>query len=140
MSAPKLSSLTVGDELPACDYPVTRETLVRYAGASGDFNAIHWNERQARAVGLPDVIAHGNLTMALGARYLTTWAQDPTALLEYSVRFARPVVVPDDDTGAVVSVSGKVAEIADDRVRIDLTVTCDDQRVLAQPRAWIRLS
>lgn len=139
MTAPVLATLEVGAELPTNEYSVTRETLVRYAGASGDFNVIHWNEREARDVGLPDVIAHGNLTMALGMRYLVEWCGDPTAVVEYGVRFARPVVVPDDGVGATVVIGGKVGAIDGDTVRIDLTVTCEGQKVLAQPRANVRL-
>ena len=78
-----------------------------YAGASGDFNVIHWNERVATEVGLPNVIAHGMLTMALGGRVVTDWVGDPGALLEYGVRFTRPVVVPDDDAGATIEVTGE---------------------------------
>ena len=96
----------VGTELPAADVPVTRADLVRYAGASGDFNPIHWNERFASEVGLPDVIAHGMFTMALAGRVVTDWAGDPGAVVEYGVRFTRPVVVPDDDVGATVEVGG----------------------------------
>ena len=87
----------VGAELPEQSFPVRRADLVRYAGASGDFNLIHWNERVARSVGLPDVIAHGMLTMAQAARVVTDWAGDPGAVVEYGVRFTKPVVVPDDD-------------------------------------------
>src|SRR3954454_15308618 len=92
----------VGTPLPALTFPVQRVNLVMYAGASGDFNPIHWNERFARSVGLPDVIAHGMFTMAEAARVLTDWTGDPGAVEEYGVRFTRPVVVPDDDTGALL--------------------------------------
>ena len=88
---------TVGDQLPAQDFPIGRADLVRYAGASGDFNPIHWNERFAKAVGLPDVIAHGMFTMAAAIRVVTDWAGDPGAVVEYGVRFTRPVVVPDPE-------------------------------------------
>src|SRR6202162_6278674 len=98
-----------GTDLPAGRYQVTRADLVRYAGASGDFNVIHWNERVAKSVGLPDVIAHGMLTMALAGRLVTEWAGDPAAVTEYGVRFSAPVVVPDDDRGATVEVTGNVA-------------------------------
>ncbi|MBN3930822.1 MaoC family dehydratase [Streptomyces verrucosisporus] len=132
-----------GTELPARSFPVTRDTLVRYAGASGDFNPIHWNERFAREVGLPDVIAHGMFTMAEAARVVTDWAGDPGALVEYGVRFTRPVVVPDDDKGAVIEVSGKVAAKLDDEartVRVDLKVTSAGQKVLGMSRAVVRLA
>jgi len=140
VAVPHFSELAVGDELPPQRYAVTRETLVRYAGASGDFNVIHWSQRHALAVGLPDVIAHGNLTMALAARYLVTWAADPGALREYNVRFTRPVIVPDDDDGATVEITGRITAIADDgNVRVDLTVTCEGQKVLTQARATVHL-
>jgi acyl dehydratase len=138
---PVFADLEVGQELPADTFVVTRETLIRYAGASGDFNVIHWSQRHALEVGLPDVIAHGNLTMALGARYLTQWAGDPGALSEYGVRFTKPVVVPDTDVGTTVEITGKILELdGDSRVRIDLTVTSEGQKVLAQARAWVHLS
>ncbi|MDQ1626191.1 MAG: hypothetical protein QOJ49_1689 [Actinomycetota bacterium] len=130
----------VGSILPAVTLPVRRLDLVRYAGASGDFNVIHWNERIARSVGLPDVIAHGMLTMALAARVVTDWAGDPGAVMEYGVRFTRPVPVPDDDSGAVVEVVGTVAEkLADSRVRVDLVVTSGGQKVLGRAQAVVQL-
>ena len=94
----------VGDALPAQEFRVQRFDLVRYAGASGDFNVIHWNERVARSVGLPDVIAHGMLTMAVVGRLASDWAGDPAAVVEYGTRFTRPVPVPDDDEGALLEV------------------------------------
>ena len=134
-------AVEVGTELPAQSFPVTRATLVRYAGDSGDFNPIHWNERFARQVGLPDVIAHGMFTMAEAVRVVTDWAGDPGAVVEYGVRFTRPVVVPDDDQGAVVEVSGKVAaKLADNTVRVDLTATSAGQKVLGMSRAVVRLA
>jgi acyl dehydratase len=130
----------VGTELPEQVFRVTRADLVRYAGASGDFNPIHWNERVAGEVGLPGVIAHGMFTMALAARVVTGWTGDPAALLEYHVRFGRPVVVPDDEQGAEVTVRGKVGALLDDgRARIDLTVTSDGEKVLSLARAIVRL-
>ncbi|MCF3962383.1 MaoC family dehydratase [Streptomyces fuscigenes] len=131
----------VGTELPAGRFPVSRDTLVRYAGASGDFNPIHWNERFAKEVGLPDVIAHGMFTMAEAIRVVTDWTGDPGALVEYSVRFTKPVVVPDDDKGAVVEVSAKVAQKLEDRqVRVDIAATSDGQKVLGLARAVVRLA
>jgi acyl dehydratase len=112
-----------------------------YAGASGDFNVIHWNERIARGVGLPDVIAHGMLTMAEAGRVVTDWAGDPGAVVEYGVRFTRPVVVPDDDAGATLDVSGVVAEkLPDHRVAVDLTAVSGGQTVLAKARAIVQLA
>lgn len=135
--------VTVGTELPARTFPVTRETLVRYAGASGDFNPIHWNESFAREVGLPNVIAHGMFTMAEAARVVTDWAGDPGAVVEYGVRFTKPVVVPNDEAGATIEVSGRVAAKLDDdarTVRVDLTATSDGQKVLGSARAVVRLA
>lgn len=133
-------SVEVGTELPARSFPVTRATLVEYAGASGDFNPIHWNEKFAREVGLPDVIAHGMFTMAEAVRVVTDWAGDPGAVVEYGVRFTKPVVVPNDDKGALIEVSGKVAVLLDDRrVRVDLTVMSDDKKVLGMSRAVVQL-
>ncbi|MFF3751248.1 MaoC family dehydratase [Streptomyces sp. NPDC002018] len=131
----------VGTELPAQSFPVTRATLVRYAGASGDFNPIHWNEKFAKEVGLPDVIAHGMFTMAEAIRVVTDWVGDPGAVVEYGVRFTKPVVVPNDDEGALVEVSAKVAAKLDDsRVRVDLTAMSAGQKVLGMSRAVVRLA
>ena len=139
MSGP-LADLAVGTVLPEQVYQVTRADLVRYAGASGDFNPIHWNERVATSVGLPGVIAHGMFTMALAGRAVTDWTGDPGALLEYQVRFGRPVLVPDDDTGAEVTVRGTVAALLEDsRARVDLTVTSGGEKVLSLARAVVRV-
>ncbi|WP_019547101.1 MaoC family dehydratase [Streptomyces sulphureus] len=137
------ADVEVGTELPAQRFPVTRETLVRYAGASGDFNPIHWNERFAKEVDLPDVIAHGMFTMAEAARVVTDWTGDPGALVDYGVRFTKPVVVPDDGKGAEIEVSAKVAAKLDDdarTVRVDLTATSAGQKVLGMSRAVVRLA
>ena len=133
-------NLAVGTELPEQTYRVTRADLVRYAGASGDFNPIHWNDRVATAVGLPGVIAHGMFTMGLAGRAVTQWAGNPAALVEYQVRFGRPVVVPDDDEGAEVTVRGKVGALLDGGLaRVDLTVTSGGEKVLSLARATVRL-
>jgi acyl dehydratase len=137
----RYDEVQVGTELPAQWFPVTRADLVRYCGASGDFNVIHWNERVAKEVGLPDVIAHGMFTMATAARVLTDWLGDPGAVLEYGVRFTKPVLVPDDGVGATLEVTGKVTELLDDRrVRVELTVSSASARVLGQSRAVVRLT
>ncbi|WP_405862848.1 MaoC family dehydratase [Streptomyces sp. NBC_01515] len=131
----------VGTELPAQTFPVTRAALVQYAGASGDFNPIHWNEKFAREVGLPDVIAHGMFTMAEAIRVVTDWTGDPGAVAEYGVRFTKPVVVPNDDQGATVEVSAKVAAKLDDNtVRVDLVAMSAGQKVLGMSRAVVRLA
>jgi len=135
------ADVAVGTELPEQVYRVTRADLVRYAGASGDFNPIHWNERVATEVGLPGVIAHGMFTMALAGRAVSDWTGDPGAVVEYQVRFGRPVVVPDDGDGAEVTVRGTVgALLDDDRARIDLTVTSNGEKVLSLARATVRLT
>ncbi len=133
--------VATGTELPPASYPVTRLSLVRYCGASGDFNVIHWNERIARSVGLPNVIAHGMFTMAQAGRYVTDWAGDAGALLEFGVRFSAPVVVPDDDTGATIEVTGTVEEKLDgNRVVLALTARSAEAKVLTRARAVVRLS
>ena len=138
---PAYADVEVGQELPALTVPLQRVDLVRYCGASGDHNTIHWNERVAKAVGLPDVIAHGMLTMAQAGRLVTDWVGDPGALLSYRVRFSRPVVVPDDETGATLLITGTVEEKLDDgRVVVGLTATVDDTRVLGGARAVVRLA
>lgn len=138
---PSYADVEVGTALPAQTFPLRRGDLVRYAGASGDFNVIHWNERTAKAVGLPDVIAHGMLTMATAARVVTDWAGDPGALTGYRVRFSRPVVVPDDDEGAELRVEGEVEAKNDDgTVVVGLTATVGDSRVLSGARAVVRLA
>lgn len=137
------ADVEVGTELPARSFPVDREMLVKYAGASGDFNPIHWNERFAKEVGLPDVIAHGMFTMAEAVRVVTDWTVDPAAVLEYGVRFTKPVVVPDDDKGATIEVSAKVAAKLDDSartVRVDLTAMNEGRKVLGMSRAVVRLA
>jgi acyl dehydratase len=130
----------VGQQLPSRSFPITRADLVRYAGASGDFNPIHWNQAVAISVGLPDVIAHGMLTMATAVRAVTDWVGDPGAVVDYGVRFTKPVVVPDDGVGATLEVAGAVLEKLDDRlVRVDLTVRSGADKVLAMARATLRL-
>ncbi|MGY1607477.1 MULTISPECIES: MaoC/PaaZ C-terminal domain-containing protein [unclassified Geodermatophilus] len=137
----RAADVAVGLELPEQTHRVTRADLVRYAGASGDLNPIHWSDRVATGVGLPGVIAHGMLTMGLAARAVTDWAGDPAAVVEYQVRFGRPVVVPDDDTGAEVTVRGRVGAVLDGgRVRVDLTVTSGGEKVLSLARATVALA
>jgi acyl dehydratase len=131
----------VGATLPQRQFRITRADLVRYAGASGDFNPIHYSDRIARAAGLPDVIAHGMYTMALGARVLSDWAGNPAAVVSYGVRFTKPVVVPDDEEGVVLTIGGRVTDMLEDGlVRVELTATCGDEKVLGQARATVRLA
>lgn len=133
-------SLAVGDTLPALTVHIDRTQLVRYAGASGDFNAIHWNPRVASSAGLPDVIAHGMLTMALAGRVVTDWVGDPGAIVDFGVRFTRPVVVADPG-GAVLEISARVGALdADTRTaRVDITATFAGRTVLGKARAQVRL-
>jgi acyl dehydratase len=139
--SPSYDSIEVGAEIERRQYQVTRRDLVRYAGASGDFNVIHWNERVAKSVGLPNVIAHGMLTMALAGRFLTEWAGDPGAVTEFGVRFSSPVVVPDDDKGATVEVTGVVTgKLADRQVAVDVTATSGGTKVLTRAQAIVRLT
>ena len=129
---------TAGDELPEQTYTVTRADLVRYAGASGDLNPIHWSDRVAKSVGLPGVIAHGMYTQALMARALDTWAGGTGRVLELGCEFTRPVVVPDDENGVEVVVAGSVKNVTADGVHVALTVTCRGEKVLGMPRAVLR--
>lgn len=132
--------LVVGDVVAESRYPVQRINLVMYAGASGDFNPIHWNERIATSVGLPSVIAHGMFTMAEAARAVTDWLGDPTLVDTLAVRFTSPVVVHDDDRGARVSVRVSVAEVMPDgRVRLTIEARDGDVDVLGQAEAIVRL-
>jgi acyl dehydratase len=132
--------LEVGTEIEVASYPATRLSLVKYCGASGDFNVIHWNERIARSVGLPDVIAHGMFTMAQAGRFVTDWAGPGAVVTEFGVRFSSPVVVPDDDTGATIAVSGQVEDKLDgNRVALALTARSAGTKVLTRARAVVRL-
>ena len=130
--------MSPGDVLPEQTYTVTRADLVRYAGASGDFNPIHWSDRVATSVELPGVIAHGMYTLALAARALETWAGEPGRVVELGCKFTKPVVVPDDDTGVDVVVRGTVKDVTDAGVSVSLEVTCGDEKVLGMPRAVLR--
>ena len=133
-------AVEAGAQIPAVSYPVTRLSLVKYCGASGDFNVIHWNERIARAVGLPDVIAHGMFTMAQAGRFVTDWAGPAAMVTEFGVRFSSMVVVPDDDAGASIEVSGQVEEkFEGNRVAIALTARSAGTKVLTRARAVVRL-
>jgi acyl dehydratase len=126
-------------ELPTQIFRVTRADLVRYAGASGDFNPIHWSDRTATKVGLPGVIAHGMFTMALVGRAVTNWAGAPDAVVDLGVRFTRPVVVPDTDEGTEIEVTAVVKEVTEDGLtRLNVTATCLGEKVLSQARATIR--
>ena len=129
--------MSPGEVLDPQTYPITRADLVRYAGASGDFNPIHWSDRVATAVGLPGVVAHGMLTMALAARAVETWTAG-AEVVEFGGKFTAPVVVPDDDQGVPLRIAGKVTAIEDGAITIALEVTCEGRKVLGNPRAVVR--
>jgi acyl dehydratase len=131
-----VSALEVGDVVAEASFPLTRDSLVRYAGASGDFNPIHYRDDVAHSVGLPGVLAHGMLTMGLAVQPVVDWLGDPGRVLDYQVKFTRPVVV-DPDTGAVVTVVAKVGAIEEDALRIDLTVTFGEQTVLGKAQVRV---
>jgi acyl dehydratase len=136
----KYSDVEAGATLPEVSYPVTRLSLVKYCGASGDFNVIHWNERVATSVGLPNVIAHGMFTMAQAGRFVTDWAGPGAFVTEFGVRFSAMVPVPDDDTGASIEVSGTVEEKLDgNRVAVALTARSGGSKVLTKARAVVQL-
>lgn len=129
----------MSEELETRTFTVTRADLIRYCGASGDFNVIHWSERLATKVGLPGVIAHGMYTMALVGRAVTGWAGAPDAVVDFSVRFSRPVPVPDTDEGTEVVVNGVVKEVTEDGLtKLSLTATCHGDKVLSMATATIR--
>ena len=132
--------LTVGQELPAKNFQLTRDSLVRYAGASGDFNPIHYRDDFAKSVGLPGVLAHGMLTMGLAVQTVVDFVGDSGKVVDYQVRFTKPVLV-DADKGATVSVSAKVIEIdeATKTARIDLTAVCAELTVLGKAQVRVKI-
>lgn len=132
-------SIEVGFELPSKTFGVTRADLIKYAGASLDFNLIHWNERVAKAVGLPDVIAHGMLTMGRCLQIVTDWIDNPAKVVDYQVRFAAPVVVPDDGVGAKVEVSAKVVEVNVENIKIDIQARSEGAKVLGKAVVIVQL-
>lgn len=140
MSRPQLTDVEVGQSVGTRSITVGRADLVRYAGASGDLNPIHWNERFAVEVGLPGVIAHGMFTMGAAVGLVTDWAGDPGAVVDYGVRFTRPVPVPDPGE-VVIEVSGAVGAVDQENgtVRVDLTVSVEGTRVLGKAQALVRL-
>lgn len=132
-------SLAAGDVVVERSVHLTRESLVRYAGASGDFNPIHYRDDIAASVGLPGVLAHGMLTMGLAVETLVPWLGDSGRILEYGVRFTRPVVV-DPETGADLTIIGKVGAVDDESARIDLTVSHAETTVLGKAQVRVRLA
>ncbi|MBB1493934.1 dehydratase [Propioniciclava sp. MC1595] len=129
----------VGTQLPPLTLVFTRADLVRYAGASGDFNPIHWSDRSAARLNLESVIAHGMLTMGRALRVVTDWVGDPERVVAYGVRFTKPVPVPDDDTGVEVQVTGTVKAIADGIATIAIDALLGETKVLGSATAEVRL-
>ena len=135
------SSLTKGDIVATESFHLTRDNLVRYAGASGDFNPIHYRDDIAVSVGLPGVLAHGMLTMGLAVQPVSNWVGDPARIVDYQVRFTRPVLV-DGATGADVTVTATVGALEEETqvARIDLTVTFNDETVLGKAQVRVNLA
>ncbi|TFD31493.1 acyl dehydratase [Cryobacterium sp. TMT1-62] len=140
IATPRLADLTVGDVVAEGTFPLTRDSLVHYAGASGDFNPIHYRDDVAVSVGLPGVLAHGMLTMGFAVQPVVAWVGDPGRVVDYQVRFTRPVLVPADGA-AVVTVVAKVGAIDTDAgvARIDLIVSSGEVTVLGKAQARVRL-
>jgi acyl dehydratase len=144
--SPSFNELSAGQEIGSRTIEVTRTDLVKYAGASGDFNPIHWNEAFATSVELPGVIAHGMFTMGSAVQLVTDWAGDPAAVVDFQTRFTKPVLVADttgpDQPGATIEVSGTIGQLdADARTaRVDLTVISAGQKVLMKAQALVKLS
>ena len=137
MTGVTAASLEIGQVVAEGEFVLSRDSLVRYAGASGDFNAIHYRDDIAQSVGLPGVLAHGMLTMGFAVQPVIDWIGDPGRILDYQVRFTRPVPVDAAD-GARLAVVAKVGALDVDTVRIDLTVTFDGATVLG--KAQVRVS
>ncbi|MDH6531929.1 acyl dehydratase [Aurantimicrobium minutum] len=135
------SSLTKGDVVAEETFHLTRDNLVRYAGASGDFNPIHYRDDIAQSVGLPGVLAHGMLTMGLAVQPVSNWVGDPARIVDYQVRFTRPVLV-DGATGADVTVTATVGALEEDTqiARIDLTAKYNDETVLGKAQVRVTLA
>lgn len=137
MKVPNLSELTVGQVVAEKTFEITRDSLVRYAGASGDFNPIHYRDDIAQQVGLPGVLAHGMLTMGVSISPVVEWLGDAAKVLDYSVRFTKPVLVP-ANSPAMLSVSATVGAIEDGKARIDITTSFEGNNVLGKAQAWVK--
>ena len=135
------SSLAKGDVVAEENFHLTRDNLVRYAGASGDFNPIHYRDDVAVSVGLPGVLAHGMLTMGLAVQPVSNWVGDPARIVDYQVRFTRPVLV-DGATGADVTITATVGALEDETkiARVDLTAKFNDETVLGKAQVRVNLA
>jgi acyl dehydratase len=134
------AELSVGDVVASKKFDLTRDSLVRYAGASGDFNPIHYRDDIAQSVGLPGVLAHGMLTMGLAVQPVIDWVQDTARILDYGVRFTKPVVVPASEFATLI-VTATVAQLddAENRVRVDLSCSFEENNVLGKAQVWVQL-
>ena len=137
---PNFSDLNVGDVVAQGTFNISRDSLVRYAGASGDFNPIHYRDDVAQSVGLPGVLAHGMLTMGLAVQPVVDWAGDPARIVDYGVRFTKPVVVPAQGF-STLSVTGTIAALDEElqRVRVDLSCSFEENNVLGKAQVWVQL-
>lgn len=134
-----ISKVSTGDVLPALDITLTRPDVVRYSGASTDFNPIHYSDRLARAIGLDGVVVHGMWTMGAALRIVTDWIEDPARVVTYFVRFVRPILVPDDDIGTIVHVRANVTEVTEGLATVAIEVTNDGEKVLGAAKAQVRV-
>ena len=137
---PNFSELSVGDVVASKTFDLTRDSLVRYAGASGDFNPIHYRDDIAQSVGLPGVLAHGMLTMGLAVQPVIDWVQDSAKILDYGVRFTKPVVVPATAV-ATLTVTATIAQLDEEtsKARVDLTCSFEENNVLGKAQVWVQL-
>jgi acyl dehydratase len=137
---PNFAELSIGDVVASKTFDLTRDSLVRYAGASGDFNPIHYRDDIAQAVGLPGVLAHGMLTMGLAVQPVIDWVQDPSKILDYGVRFTKPVVVPASGS-ATLAITATIAQLDEQasKARVDLTCSFEDNNVLGKAQVWVQL-
>ena len=137
---PNFSELTVGDVVASKTFSLTRDSLVRYAGASGDFNPIHYRDDIAQSVGLPGVLAHGMLTMGLAVQPVIDWVQDSARILDYGVRFTKPVVVPASGI-ATLTVTATIAQLDEEtsKARVDLSCSFEENNVLGKAQVWVQL-
>ena len=134
-----MPEISVGLSLPERRVRVTRSTVVRYSGASTDFNEIHFSDRHAHAIGLPGVLAHGMWTMGTGLATVNDWLGDPARVVSYFVRFTRPVVVPDTDEGVEVVYTATVTAVADGVATLSLTAACGEDAVLGAAKVEVRV-
>lgn len=137
---PNFAELSVGDVVASKTFDLTRDSLVRYAGASGDFNPIHYRDDIAQSVGLPGVLAHGMLTMGLAVQPVIDWVQDSAKILDYGVRFTKPVVVPATAV-ATLTVTATIAQLDEEasKARVDLTCSFEENNVLGKAQVWVQL-